>query len=130
MDSKERAELVRQGNAAFNAKDYPKAKECFTKANYGDGLVRLGDYYMFERRLPLLAYGYYKKAGAQTKIDDIKRRMIGAIGVWLGQDKIKPDSLAMAAPSAAAKPTTAAPGMVDVPVSPELRDLARKLAGV
>ena len=50
----ERADLIRRGNAAFNAGDYPQARDLFTKAGYKDGLIRLDDYYMFERRLPLL----------------------------------------------------------------------------
>lgn len=94
MDSKDRAELIRLGNQAFNAKDYPKAKEFFTLANYSDGLIRLGDHYMYDRRLPLLAYSYYKKAGASSKVEDLHRRMVGAIGEWLGRDKLKPESAA------------------------------------
>ncbi len=140
MDSKERAEIIRQGNAAFNAKDYAKAKDLFTLANYADGLVRLGDYYMFERRLPLLAYGYYRKANAKAKVDDIRRRMISAISVWLGKDKLKEESLAeisgsrapaVGTPSLAPAPIVARAGtgesMIPVPVSSELRALANKL---
>ena len=138
MDSKERAEIIRHGNAAFNEKDYAKAKELFTVADYADGLVRLGDYYMFERRLPLLAYGYYRKANAKAKVDDIRRRMISAISVWLGKDKIKEESLAElsgAQPVRAAaqtpvglrQPAARVDGMIPVPVSSELRALAQKL---
>lgn len=139
MDSKERAEIIRQGNAAFNAKDYAKAKELFTTANYADGLVRLGDYYMFERRLPLLAYGYYRKANAKAKVDDIRRRMISAISVWLGKDKLKEESLSEISGGPSPRVGTLSPrsvpiprsvptdGMIPVPVSSELRALANKL---
>ncbi|MCR9142456.1 MAG: hypothetical protein NXI24_09410 [bacterium] len=92
MDSSLRAEKIREGNRAFNEGDYPRARELFTQAEYKDGLIRIGDYYMYERRLPLLAYGYYKKAGDQKKIDDLHRRMIGALGTWLGKDKIREES--------------------------------------
>ena len=93
MDSSTRAQLIRDGNRAFNEGDYPKARELFTRANYHDGLVRIGDHYMYDRRLPLLAYGYYKKAGANKKIEDLHRRMVGAIGTWLGRDSLRDDSI-------------------------------------
>lgn len=93
LDSKQRAEWIREGNAAFNAKDYPRAKQLFTRARYRDGLIRLGDYYMYERRLPLLAYGYYKQAQSTDRIADLQRRMVGALGQWLGRDKLRPESV-------------------------------------
>lgn len=92
MDSKERAALIREGNEAFNNEDYPKARQLFLKAEYKDGLIRLGDYYMYEKKLPMLAYGYYKKAGYQQKIDEIFQRMIFALSQWIGKDKFKPTS--------------------------------------
>ncbi len=85
MDSKKRAELIREGNAAFNSKDYTKAKQLYIETNYKDGLIRLGDYYMYDRKLPMLAYGYYKKAGHTQKIDEIFQRMIYALGELLGK---------------------------------------------
>ena len=89
MDSKKRAELIREGNAAFNEGDYPKARKIFLQTDYKDGLIRLGDYFMYERELPLLAFGYYKKAGYTQKIDEIYQRMLMALSDWLGKDKFK-----------------------------------------
>ncbi len=133
MDSKLRAELIREGNTAFNSKDYKKAKELFIKTGYADGLVRLGDYYMYEKRLPLLAYGYYKKAGAAVKVEDIHRRMIGAICQWLGKDKLKPEFAAGLQPAGLKAPGITAikageDGMVAVPVNPDFRKAAMKIA--
>ena len=68
-----------------------KAAEYFTITLYKDGLERLGDYYMYEKSLPLLAFSYYKKAGNQAKIDDISKRMVNALAEWLGRDKLKPE---------------------------------------
>lgn len=130
MNSTERAELIRKGNAAFNAGDYVQARECFTKAKYGDGLIRLGDYYMYERRLPLLAYGYYRRAGAKAKIEDLQRRMIGAFAEWVGRDKLKPEAQAMLAGTgraAPARPDT--DGQIPVPVSPVLLQTALAILG-
>ncbi|TGL52303.1 hypothetical protein EHQ59_09660 [Leptospira kemamanensis] len=92
MDSKERAHLIREGNTAFNAGDIRKARELFLKTDYKDGLIRLGDHFMYDRKLPMLAFGYYKKAGRQDKVDEIYQRMVYALSVWLGRDKWKTPS--------------------------------------
>ncbi|MDZ4728307.1 MAG: hypothetical protein SH817_19290 [Leptospira sp.] len=90
MDIKLRAQLIREGNQAFNAGDIRKARELFMKTGYQDGLTRLGDHFMYDRKLPMLAFGYYKKAGRQDKVDEIFQRMIMALSEWLGKDKFKP----------------------------------------
>ncbi len=89
MDIKLRAQLIREGNQAFNAGDIRKARELFLKTGYQDGLVRLGDHFMYDRRLPMLAFGYYKKAGRQDKVDEIFQRMVMALSEWIGKDKFK-----------------------------------------
>ncbi|AXR60762.1 hypothetical protein [Leptospira mayottensis] len=89
MDSRERAEMIREGNRAFNEGDIRRARDLFIKAEYKDGLVRLGDHFMYEKKMPLLAYGYYKKAGYQKRIDEIFQRMIWAFSQWVGADKFK-----------------------------------------
>ncbi|TGL44643.1 hypothetical protein [Leptospira perdikensis] len=89
MDSKERVLLIREANTAFNAGDIRKARELFLKTDYKDGLIRLGDHFMYDRKLPMLAFGYYKKAGRQDKVDEIFQRMVYALSVWLGRDKWK-----------------------------------------
>ncbi|MEQ9364345.1 MAG: hypothetical protein RIF32_08890 [Leptospirales bacterium] len=142
MDSSLRAEKIREGNRAFNEGDYPRARELFSQADYKDGLIRIGDYYMYDRRLPLLAYGYYKKAGDQKKIDDLHRRMIGALGTWLGKDKIREESRKKFGLGGGAAPEFAvgdlvnepAPvldyeavdqdGMIPISVAPSLREVA------
>ena len=89
MDSKERAMLIREANTAFNDGDFPKARKLYLQTEYKDGLIRMGDYYMYERKLPVLAFGYYKKAGHTQKVEEIFQRMIWALGQWIGMDKIK-----------------------------------------
>lgn len=90
MDSSTRAQLIREANTAFNDGDIRKARELYLKTNYKDGLVRLGDHFMYDRKLPMLAFGYYKKAGMQSKVDEIFQRMIWALSTWIGRDKFKP----------------------------------------
>lgn len=50
MDSKERAETIREGNRAFNEGNIRKARDLFIKAEYKDGLIRLGDHFMYEKK--------------------------------------------------------------------------------
>lgn len=130
MDSSAKAELIRNGNAAFNEGDYPKARKLFLKAGYKSGLVRMGDYYMYDRRLPLLAYGYYKQADAKDKIADIQRRMVGAISQWLGPDKLKKESLQKFSQSTGSfsAQKTDADGLITVPVNGLLRELAANIS--
>jgi hypothetical protein len=129
MNESDRIEMIRAGNEAFNNKDFAKARELFTKSNYQSGLIRLGDYYMYERRLPLLAYGYYKKAGAKAKVDDLQRRMIAAFSEWVGKDKFKPESQALlAGPTLQVEKDN--DGQVLVPVAPLLRRTALEILGV
>ncbi|MCB1158222.1 MAG: hypothetical protein H7A25_10930 [Leptospiraceae bacterium] len=89
MDSKLRASLIREANQAFNEGDITKARQLYVQTDYKDGLIRLGDYYMYDKKLPMLAYGYYKKAGKQDKVDEIFQRMLYALSEWLGRDKFK-----------------------------------------
>jgi hypothetical protein len=127
MEAQERAELIRKGNQAFNEKNYTQARELFTKAGYKDGLIRLGDYYMYDRRLPLLAYGYYKRAGAKNKIEDLHRRMIGAFSQWIGEDKLKEESRKMLHPNTGKPIEVDSDGMVRVPVASELLKQAKQI---
>lgn len=106
MDSKERAALIREANTAFNAGDIRKARELFLKTDYKDGLIRLGDHFMYDRKLPMLAFGYYKKAGRQDKVDEIFQRMIYGLSVWLGRDKWKLPTSANQAESTETKTST------------------------
>jgi len=89
VDAKKRAELIREGNTAFNSGDIRKAREIFVATGYQDGLIRLGDHFMYEKKLPMLAYGYYKKAERQDKVEEIFQRMVFALSTWLGKDKLK-----------------------------------------
>ena len=128
-----RSHLIRQGNEAFNTGDFRKARELFIQAGYKGGLIRLGDYYMYEKSMPLLAYGYYKRANAKLKIEDLHHRMIAVIANWIGHDKLRPEyraslqktrsSTSTPAPDRAYK--TDEKGMIEVPVDESLREEAR-----
>ncbi|MBI39754.1 MAG: hypothetical protein CMF59_09150 [Leptospiraceae bacterium] len=125
MDARIKEELIRRGDSAFEDEDFHRAREFYTKADHKEGLIRIGDYYMYEKRLPLMAYGYYKKAGAQIKIDDLHRRMVGAFAQWIGPDKLKEDSLEEVYAPDEMEPDK--DGMIRVPVASELLKEARKI---
>ncbi len=86
MNEKERTELIRKGNAAFNEGNIEMAARIFKTTEYKDGLIRLGDYYYFEREQPLMAYGYYRKAGHAKMLDKLSEAFIFALKCWLSED--------------------------------------------
>mgnify|MGYP000867213129 CR=1 FL=1 len=87
MDSKERISLIRKGNEHFNRREMKQAIEIFVATGYRDGLTRIGDYYYFDKRQPLIAVRFYKMAGVKARVDEIYERMIMALGQWLGGEK-------------------------------------------
>jgi hypothetical protein len=89
MDKKERIELIRKGNMLFNQGEIEKASIIFRKTAYRDGLTRIGDYYFYEKRMPLIALKYYKMVNKTEKVNEIFERMVFALGKWIGEDKVK-----------------------------------------
>lgn len=124
MDSRERAETIREGNRAFNEGDIRKARDLFIKADYKDGLIRLGDHFMYEKKMPLLAYGYYKKAGYQKRIDEIFQRMMWALSQWIGADKFKATPEDPAVSGAGVPSTSSFPDASEFQIHPLLRQTA------
>lgn len=87
MTEQERATLIRKGNQAFNEGNIDLASRIFKSTEYKDGLIRVGDYYYFDKRQPLMAYGYYKRASHQIMIEKISDGFIYALKHWLSEDK-------------------------------------------
>ena len=89
MDIKERVALIRKGNEYFNKGEIDKAIKIFAKTDYKDGLARIGDLYYYDKKMPLIAFKFYKMANMQDKVNEIFQRMIFALGRWIGEDKIQ-----------------------------------------
>jgi hypothetical protein len=89
MDNKEKIALIRKGNEFFNKGDIDTALKIFIKTDYKDGLIRIGDYYYYEKRQPLTALGFYKKANMTKKVDEIYDRMMYALNRMVIEDKEK-----------------------------------------
>ena len=91
MDSKKRVDLIRHGNDLFNKGDIINAQKIFIEVNYLDGLLRVADYY-YDKRQPLFALPFYKKAGANSKVEEIELRMLGALKAMIEKDKTPKES--------------------------------------
>jgi hypothetical protein len=79
MEEKERVALIRRGNEFFNDGRIDDAAKIFIATQYRDGLTRIGDLYYFDRKMPLIAYKYYKLAERKDRINDIFMRMMMAL---------------------------------------------------
>jgi hypothetical protein len=79
MTEKERVALIRKGNELYNEGKIEEAIRIFTATGYKDGLTRVGDMYFFDKKMPIIAYKYYKLAGRTDRINDIFERMVFAL---------------------------------------------------
>lgn len=84
---KQRVELIREGNAAFNEGNIDMAARIFKATDYKDGLIRVGDYYYFDKHQPLMAYGYYRRANYQKMLDKIFDGFTFALKCWLWDEE-------------------------------------------
>jgi hypothetical protein len=89
MDKKERAALIRKGNELFNKGEINTALKIFLKTDYKDGIIRIADHYYYDKKQPLAAFKFYKKANMQEKVNEIFERMIYALNRWIREDKEK-----------------------------------------
>lgn len=87
MDDSERAALIRRGNEFFNKGDIRNALKIFLSTNYGDGLIRVGDYYYFEKNDRVTGVRLYKKAGYQKGIEDFAVKAAQLIRLWMAEDR-------------------------------------------
>jgi hypothetical protein len=77
-----RMALIRKGNDLFNGGRTDLAKKIFLTAGYNDGLVRLGDRYIEEKK-PLEAFRMYWLARHAAKKDGLVEKMSWIIRQWL-----------------------------------------------
>jgi len=93
MENSEKVHLIRKGNQAFNEGNIDLASRIFKTTEYKDGLIRVGDYYYFDKRQPLMAYGYYKRANHNIMLEKISDGFVFALKCWLSKDpKTDPES--------------------------------------
>jgi hypothetical protein len=82
LPEEQRGALLRKGNALFNEKKYDLAKKVFLTTGYADGLIRLGDMYMKEKK-PLEALRMYWLAPETKKVGALVERASEVLRSWL-----------------------------------------------
>jgi len=82
ISKEQRAALIRKGNELFNRGDLATARRIFLTARYGDGLIRMGDYY-YKKQEPLEAFRMYWIAKEKVKSDRLIEKMAAVIREWL-----------------------------------------------
>jgi len=85
LTPKERLILIRKGNELFNKGDIEKAAKIFVTTLYKDGLIRVGDYYYFDKKNPLKALNYYLEAKYEKMTNELIGRMSIVIDKWLNE---------------------------------------------
>jgi len=84
LSSNQRVALIRKGNELFNAGRLEEAKKIFITTRYGDGITRMGDYYM-ETKDPLEALRMYWIAPAPKKREQLLERTAEVVRSWIGE---------------------------------------------
>lgn len=83
MKDDEKAALARKGNEFFNNGNIAEAIKYFVKSGYRDGIMRVADYYYFDKKQPLIALKFYKMINRKDRVDEIYARMIFALNKML-----------------------------------------------
>jgi len=87
LTPKERLILIRKGNELFNGGEIEKAARIFAATAYKDGLIRVGDYFYFDKKNPLKALEYYREAKFEKRIKELSERIVMVLKKWLSEDK-------------------------------------------
>ena len=82
-----RLKLIRKGNELFNQGKYREAEKIFLTVKYVDGLIRLGDYYYFEKKDAIHALKLYLRSGYKKKINEVLESIATIIKIWLKETK-------------------------------------------
>ena len=86
LTSSQRIALIRKGNELYNSGEYEKAKRVFLTTGYSDGLIRLGDLYLKNKK-PYEALRMYWIAPAQEKKDKLIEKMSSVISRWINEER-------------------------------------------
>ena len=61
------------------------AQRIYITSGYGDGLIRVGDYY-YKKRRPMDAFRMYWLAKDKTRSDKLIEKMAAVIRIWLSSE--------------------------------------------
>jgi hypothetical protein len=118
MNDEEKVALSRKGNEFFNNGNMTEAIKYFVKAGYRDGIMRVADYYFYDKKQPLIALKFYKMINRKDRIDEINARMMFAFNKMLKSAKDE------AEPESAGTPSNEE---IEVKIHPKLRLLAEEI---
>ncbi|HCL57026.1 MAG TPA: hypothetical protein DHW82_08485 [Spirochaetia bacterium] len=80
LSPQDKVKLIRKANEFFNRGEMEKAAKLFWLTDYKDGLIRMGEYLLYQEKKPFQALHYFQKANHQQKINEIIARMLWAVG--------------------------------------------------
>ena len=86
LTPKERIFLIRKGNELLNDGDIEKAEKIFVTTAYKDGLIRIGDYYYFNKKNVFKALNLYLEAKYEKRIRELTERMAIVLKKWLNEE--------------------------------------------
>ena len=86
IDPAARVKLIRKGNELFSSGNIETAEKIFITADYKDGLVRLGDYYLKKNNIYKSAEMYFMSEN-RSKIDIFCKKCALVIEKFLKEDK-------------------------------------------
>ena len=86
LTPKERILLIRKGNELLNNGDIEKAERIFITTAYKDGLIRIGDYYYFDKKNVFKALNLYLEAKYDKRIRELTERMALVLKKWMNED--------------------------------------------
>ena len=86
LTPKERILLIRKGNELLNDGDIDNAEKIFIATAYKDGLIRIGDYYYFDKKNVFKALNLYLEAKYEKRIKELTERMALVLKQWLNED--------------------------------------------
>jgi hypothetical protein len=87
MTDEERAALIRRGNELYNRGDITDALKIFLATNYGDGIIRVGDYYYFEKGDRISGVKLYYRANHRKMVERFAEEAASVIHLLLEEDR-------------------------------------------
>lgn len=87
MDEEERVKLIRRGNEFFNAGDIANALKIFLVTDYKDGIVRIADYFYYDKKDIVSGIKLYKKGGNRKMVDDFAQKAAALLHMYIEEDK-------------------------------------------
>lgn len=87
MDDEERIKLIRRGNELFNEGDIVNALKIFLATDYKDGIIRVADYFYYDKKELVKGIKLYKKAGHKKIVDEFAEKAAAVVRLYMEEDR-------------------------------------------